>query len=193
MAALVLTVGLSLVVGSFLSRSGVEPPGTIIAEADSAWRDEEELNILLFPAPVASSPEVWEELLPELEAQAAESPGDALASRRLALAYYNLGYYEDARAVYEVLLAVEDTALIRNRLGNVLRDSGDLKGAEEAYRQAVQIDPAFPAPYVNLAELLWRSRRDQEAVAILEQGLGEVPAEAREHLERSLDAMGRAE
>lgn len=186
-------MGLSLILGAVLSRPRVEPPGTIIAEAGGAWRDEEELNALLFPAPEQSSPEVWEELLPALEEGAADNPGDPLASRRLALAYYNLGRLAEARAVYEDLLGKEETALVRNRLGNVLRDEGDLKGAHEAYRRAIELDPALSAPYVNLAELLWRSRRDDEAVSLLREGLDKVPEASRPHLERALEAIGQTQ
>jgi Flp pilus assembly protein TadD len=76
--------------------------------------------------------------------------------------------------------------VVRNRLGSILRDHGDLKGAETAYRKAITTDPTLPAPYVNLAEILWRTHRDTEAEGVLRQGVAAVAPESREALERAV-------
>jgi tetratricopeptide (TPR) repeat protein len=49
--------------------------------------------------------------------------------------------------------------------------SGDLVHAEENLREALQVDPAFTAAYVNLADLYRGQRLDEDAEAILRQGL----------------------
>ena len=92
-------------------------------------------------------------------------------------------------AVYERLLAVKEDAVLRNRLGNVLRDRGDLKGAESNYRRALNLDPEGSDAYMNLAELYWRQHRDGEAVALLEEGLLNVTPESRPVLQRALEIM----
>lgn len=49
--------------------------------------------------------------------------------------------------------------------------SGDARHAEENLREALAIDPTFTAAYVNLADLYRSQRRDEDAEAILRQGL----------------------
>lgn len=140
------------------------------------------------PRSLASQDE-WSALLPRLEEEVSRHPDDDTARRRLALALYNLDRLDEAQAVYEEMLARGDDALLRNRLGNVLREKGDLAGAETAYRRAVSVDPTLPAPYINLAELLWRRRRTQEALDMLTQGASAVAPEARPALERAAAAI----
>lgn len=133
--------------------------------------------------------EEWQALLPRLAEEASRDPEDDTARRRLALAFYNLGRLDEAQPVYEQLLAQAEDAVVRNRLGNVLREKGDLAGAEAAYRRASADDPALPAPYVNLAELLWRLRRTGEALDVLDTGASAVAPEARPALERAAAAI----
>jgi Tfp pilus assembly protein PilF len=125
----------------------------------------------------------WAALLPDLEQAARAAPDDPDAQRALALAYYNLGRFDEAAAIYERLLAGGEDAVLRNRLGNTLRDMNDVTGAEAAYRKAIADDPALAAPYLNLAELLWRQGRDGEALSTIDQGLEAVPEEGRAALE----------
>lgn len=138
------------------------------------------------PAPEVEQPseETWEELLPRLEAALDAAPDDVNLKRKLALAYYNLGRYGDAVAIYEDLLTAQEDAVLRSRLGNTLRDMGDTAGAEAAYRKAIQDDPALAPPYLDLAELLWRQGRDGEALSVIDQGLAAVPVESRSALEQ---------
>jgi tetratricopeptide (TPR) repeat protein len=137
------------------------------------------------PAPGRLQPaeEQWTALLPRLQELADGDPDDVNVQRKLALAYYNLGRLDDAATIYKRLLAVEEDAVLRNRLGNTLRDMGDEKGAETAYRKAVTDDPTVAPPYLNLAELLWRQGRDDEALAVIDQGLAAVSEENRARLE----------
>jgi tetratricopeptide (TPR) repeat protein len=102
-----------------------------------------------------------------------------------------LGRFDEAVTVYERLLAEGEDAELRTRLGNTLRDMGDLTGAEAAYRTAIAGDPALAAPYLDLAELLWRQGRDAEALAVIDQGLVAVPEEDRAALEAGRDAIER--
>lgn len=135
------------------------------------------------PGRVQPSQEDWEELLPRILTAVEQAPDDVNLQRKLALAYYNLGYLEEAAAIYEELLALEEDSVLRNRLGNTLRDMGDVAGAEAAYRQAITDDPTIAPHYLNLAELLWRQGRDEEALSVIDEGLEAVPAENRGPLE----------
>lgn len=138
---------------------------------------------------VQPSEEQWVSLLPRLQEIAAADPGDVNAQRKLALAYYNLGRLDEAAAIYERLLATKEDPVLRNRLGNTLRDQGDVNGADAAYRRAISDDPTLPPPYLNLAELLWRQGRDKEALATIDQGLETVPEESRAALEKGREVL----
>ena len=48
----------------------------------------------------------------------------------------------------------------------------------ENYQTAIEIDPAFTPPYINLSELLRSNADDKEAVATLLQGLANAPDDA---------------
>lgn len=190
LGALITAAGLAFGLGIGLSRHEERPPGRVLAVAEMP--DEElppSLRGRIHPPPEFASQEQWAEALPILEKAAQENPDDMTAQRQLALAYYNLGLLEKARDIYLDLLQTKEDALLRNRLGNVLRDLGDLKGAERAYRQAIVTDPELANPYVNLAELLWRQHRDSEAVAVLQQGLTMVNPESRPFLEQALESI----
>lgn len=176
---------------SLLSKEPSTEPGVIRAadpgEGASSRVSEADTGATA-PRGLASQDE-WLALLPRLEKEVSEHPEDDTARRRLALAFYNLDRLDEAQAVYEEMLAQGDDALLRNRLGNVLREKGDLAGAETAYRRALTEDPTLPAPYINLAELLWRRRRTQEALDLLGRGASAVAPEARPALERAAAAI----
>jgi len=150
---------------------------------------ETALSVLPATDRVQPSEDEWAELLPRLLQLVAAAPEDVNARRALALAYYNLGRFDDALAIYESLLASADDPVLRNRLGNTLRDMGDIAGAEDAYREALVADPTLAAPYLNLAELLWRQGRDQEALTIIDEGLKLVPEEDRAALEAGCEVL----
>lgn len=139
--------------------------------------------------PERTSEKEWRALLPRLEEAARAAPDNATTQRRLAIALHNLGRLDDARSIYEALLTAGEDAIVRNRLGNVLRDQGDLEGAEEAYRRALADDPTLPSPYVNLAELLSRSGRTGEALRLLAEGGLHVAPEAKPALDRAASAL----
>lgn len=146
------------------------------------------------PGRVQPSQDDWEALLPRLQEVVDANPGDINALRKLALAHYNLGHLDQAASIYEDLLAIEEDSVLRNRLGNTLRDMGDLAGAEAAYRRAISDDPTIAPHYLNLAELLWRQGRDGEALAVIDQGLRTVAEENRAASEdgrRVLEDAGR--
>lgn len=190
LGALLVTAAVALGLGFVFKASSPAPPGRVLATGQAVW-DEERPSLIAEVYPLPESPSVaeWEAAIPTLEKAVATKPEDARAQRQLALAYYNTGRFQDARALYEKLLAAKEDAVLRNRLGNVLRDLGDLEGAESCYRRAINQSPELSDPYMNLAELMWRRHRDGEAVALLEEGLLKVSAESRPVLERALEII----
>ncbi|MBN1320261.1 MAG: tetratricopeptide repeat protein [Thermoleophilia bacterium] len=196
--ALVLVVAISL-----LARLWAVDPGegaldlkgplvsAVTGTTDRLTSAEQTTDPTVAPAPGRAQPsqEEWEALLPRVQAVVDADPGDVNALRKLALAHYNLGHLDEAAAIYEDLLAIEEDSVLRNRLGNTLRDMGDLAGAEAAYRRAIADDPTIAPHYLNLVELLWRQGRGQEALAVLDEGLGAVPEESRAALEDGREVL----
>ena len=156
-----------------------------LTDADTAGDPE------ISPTPGREGPSQtqWEALLPRLQEIVRNSPEDETALRKLALAYYNLGSLPEAADIYRRLLAKEEDPVLRDRLGNTLRDMGDLDGAEETYRKAIADDPSLAPPYLNLAELLWRQGRDSEAQSVLEEGIEVVPVEAKDILIKGREVL----
>jgi len=190
--AAILVVGVALLLSHFAAdpeetNQGVRGPlvSAVTGTTDRLTPGEAQAEPAVAPAGgrVQPSEEEWAQLLPRLEEVAAADPSDVNAQRKLALAYYNLGRFDEAAAIYRRLLADAEDAVLRNRLGNTLRDSGDAAGAEAAYQKAIADDPSLAPPYLNLAELLWRQGRDTEAMAIIDDGLGAVPEENRASLQ----------
>ena len=68
-----------------------------------------------------------------------------------------------------------------NDLGNLLVESRQLEEAEEAYRQAMQIDPGLPEPPYNLSLLLAARDRHREARRLLKAMLKQHPEHAWGH------------
>jgi tetratricopeptide (TPR) repeat protein len=148
----------------------------------------------LAPAGFASpAREEWTALLPRLQEAVAANSDDRNAQRKLALAYYNLGRLDEARVIYEGLLRAEEDPVLRNRMGNILRDLGEAAGAEEAYRRAIAEDATLAPPYLNLAELLWRNGQLKQALAVLDQGIKAVPEESRAALQSGRDFLRKQE
>ncbi len=70
---------------------------------------------------------------------------------------------------------------------------GTMQQAEDAYRQALERDPDFVPAYANLADLLRRTGRDSQALALLESGLARRPEAAALHHSMGLLQVGRGD
>lgn len=188
--ALLITAVIAVVLSFALGGSTPPPAGRVLATAGDRW-DGSRPSLTVASVPVPESPSLveWEAAVLVLEEAVGAKPDDAGAKRQLALAYYNVGRLDEARTIYEAMLAAKEDAVLRNRLGNVLRDLGDLAAAETQYRRAMNQNPEASDPYMNLGELLWRMHRDGEAVAVLEEGLSKVSPESRPVLERALSII----
>lgn len=86
-----------------------------------------------------------------------------------------MGEYVDAQQ------ASLDRPSARLNLGNLYAEAGDAALAEEQYRAALVLDPAFEPAFGNLADLLFRQGDDVAAGAILAWGLDVLPDSATLH------------
>ncbi|MEH6648489.1 MAG: multiheme c-type cytochrome [Motiliproteus sp.] len=60
-------------------------------------------------------------------------------------------------------------------LGNLYRDQGKIKTAEQSYRQAIALNRRFSPAWANLADLYRAKGLEQQSIELLQQGLAEVP------------------
>lgn len=82
-----------------------------------------------------------------------------------------------------------DRAEAQTNLGVLYSGVGDFEKAQTAYRRAIELDPGFAAGYANLADLLRRRGRDEEAAGYLNQGLERLPQSAALYHARGLQAV----
>jgi Tfp pilus assembly protein PilF/predicted Ser/Thr protein kinase len=78
---------------------------------------------------------------------------------------------------YQKRRAAADRTAARNlnEIGDAKDDSGDVAGAEESYRLAIQRDPAYAVPYNNLGALALRSGDVAEADSMFREALKRDP------------------
>ncbi|MGI9263325.1 MAG: putative 2OG-Fe(II) oxygenase [Gammaproteobacteria bacterium] len=79
---------------------------------------------------------------------------------------------EAAEAFTAALVQCPSSAALNNDLGRALNNQGDLKGAESAFRKAVELDPGFADALANLGHVLSGLQRTAEAEAAFQQALG---------------------
>jgi cytochrome c-type biogenesis protein CcmH/NrfG len=93
---------------------------------------------------------------------------------RVELAVVHLMAAEPEAAERQLRLALKSDAVSAqawSNLGSALRMQGEEREAEDAFRQAIALEPEAYAPLVNLAALLGGSGRVDEAIALLERAV----------------------
>ncbi len=118
------------------------------------------------------------------------------ASLNLARLLLDQGRALEARDVLTGAIAKgEDSAPVRNLLGLILHQLGDLEGCARALREAVRLSPRDPAAQFALASIAHRLGQDEEAEAAVRRaiarGMDEAPVYAL--LGRILGKQGRRE
>jgi tetratricopeptide (TPR) repeat protein len=68
-----------------------------------------------------------------------------------------------------------DRVEAQNNLGVLFAQTGQVRGAEQAYQAALRIEPAYLPSYVNLADLYREIERDSEGERVLRTGLERAP------------------
>lgn len=81
--------------------------------------------------------------------------------------------------------AADDSATAWFDRGQALEGS-DPGAAQQAYRRAIEIDPAHEPAYVNLGALLCETGHCSEALALYEAALTHCPASAQVHFNRAI-------
>ena len=87
----------------------------------------------------------------------------------------NIKLYQALQAYAASLQVNSDRPEAMTQLGYYYLVQGRFREAEEAYQQAIKLDQRFGAAYVNLADLYAQQNDEQQALAILEQGLLILP------------------
>jgi tetratricopeptide (TPR) repeat protein len=116
-----------------------------------------------------------EEAVVVLEKALAVDPQHWKAHNNMALASIDIGELELAEAHYRESLAIEPQAAIYNDLGFVLERQGLGEDAAEAYRKALQLDPASASAHYNLGAFLARTGEYEEAEGHLRAAVEEDP------------------
>lgn len=114
-------------------------------------------------------------------------PADGRAALLLASLDLDVGSVDEARETLDALCDAHPDVAEAHRLHGLARErSGDGRGAESELTRAIALDGHDNAARIDLGELLRRSGRDREALAVFDAAvqLGESSAEA--HLGRGL-------
>lgn len=117
-----------------------------------------------------------------MEHRVHDEPGDSVARYNLASADAALG--QPVQAVVEYRSILHDRpndARTLNSLGAVLEKSGDAQGAEQAFHQAIAIEPSGCNPRFNLASLELTQSRYPDAERNLRAMLADCPNDAAAH------------
>lgn len=113
-------------------------------------------------------------------------------------AYFNLSGIEIAKGNWKEALAYIELAIEKrrsfaiayNRKGFILRELGDLDGAEESFKKALNISPEDPEFNYNLAEILFKKGKKDEAKGILLKALPKATEkEMKEKIEKLLKSI----
>lgn len=133
----------------------------------------------------ADTPSLWQATL-QVE------PKSHRALSNLATYFFEHGDYRDAIRYYLRALGVRTSATDRYNLANCYVRIGDFVQAEREYRKALAVDPEHPEIYNNLALLLVKMQRFNEAKNVLNKMLLYKSADAGyfENMGLIYDAQG---
>ncbi|QJR35320.1 tetratricopeptide repeat protein [Gemmatimonas groenlandica] len=96
----------------------------------------------------------FEEARREFERSLAGGEDARMAEHALGELDLIAGRFDDARARYESLLALQEQPRWWNEHGVAMHQSGDVEGAADSYRRALRIDPRHALAYNNLGVAL---------------------------------------
>jgi Flp pilus assembly protein TadD len=135
------------------------------------------------------TPEEYQAEIPNLQAQLEQTPDDLVTLQQLALAQYQTADYVGALDTYEKMLAIKDDPMTRNNYANVMRDAGMTEDAMSEYRQAIDDDPTLVVAYINLASVLLRDDKVDDAMAVLDEGIAATTGEDQQRLQEIKDTL----
>lgn len=115
----------------------------------------------------------------------------------LGIAYSQQQQFVKAKEHYQAAINTDVIPALKlgayNNLGNLLKDEGDLKSAEKAYKAALKIDPYFGVGHYNLGLTLKAAGNLADAIAYYRQAIKINPehAEAHQNLAVALLKIGK--
>ncbi|MEG4204662.1 tetratricopeptide repeat protein [Microcoleus sp. Pol7_A1] len=115
----------------------------------------------------------------------------------LGIAYRQQQQFVKAKEHYQAAINTDVIPALKlgayNNLGNLLKDEGDLKSAEKAYKAALKIDPSFATGHYNLGLTLKAAGNLADAIAYYRQAIKIAPehAEAHQNLAVALLKIGK--
>lgn len=115
----------------------------------------------------------------------------------LGIAYRQKQQFVKAKEHYQAAINTDVIPALKlgayNNLGNLLKDEGDLKSAEKAYKAALKIDPSFATGHYNLGLTLKAAGNLADAIAYYRQAIKIAPehAEAHQNLAVALLKIGK--
>lgn len=145
---------------------------------------------------VAAFRERWQEAVELFERALGIQPGASAVHYELGLAHRQLGDLERARdhlaqrgpikpRFHDPLISDLETlapgARTHNRRGTQLFSIGDLAGAEDAYRKAIEVEPDDPTAHAALADILDLQDRASEAISEYRTALELDPSSPQNH------------
>lgn len=121
-------------------------------------------------------------------------PAMGEAHANLSVVYYDQQKYQDAVAEGQKAVKLNaDQAIFRVVLGNALAKTGDLKGAQQEYKIAIQLKPNYENAYYNLGVVLNEDGQINDAKYSLSKALELDPNDDRVvALLDKLDKLGSA-
>ena len=130
----------------------------------------------------------YQEKLPTLKKSVDEDGKDFTARLDYAVALYATGDLNEAKKQYEAAISMRgDDVVLRNNLGNVLRDKGDYTGAIQEYEKAIKIDPRSQNAYINLASLqTYTLNKPQDGIATYKNAMKAIPDNTQLELQLGL-------
>lgn len=93
----------------------------------------------------------------------------------LGLCYDDMRLYDDAIKEYEAALKIRATSTVYSNLGLCYYRAGNTDGAQDAYENAIRIDPHNAFAYNNLSALFFRETDYYDALEYAEMALAEDP------------------
>lgn len=96
----------------------------------------------------------FEEARREFERSLASGEDARMAAHALGELDLIAGRFDDARARYAALLALQEQPRLWNEHGVAMHQSGDVEGAADSYRRALRLDPRHALAYNNLGVAL---------------------------------------
>lgn len=119
----------------------------------------------------------WDEALAAYERALHLDPSNFFAWYGKVEALRHARRYPEARAnIAEAIRRFPRERVFLDALGSVDYEQSDLRAAEDAFRRSIALQPDAVRSYVNLASVLMRQNRLDEALRILQQGLEVRPS-----------------